>query len=196
MFVSDASHPHDLVRQLPGRARPGSYLSLSHLTDGQKPPARAEGFRAVFDTATEHLYFRSKSEVAAFFDGLDLVAALSRAPSPASPTPASGAPKTPSWPTATVHAGCTAGWPGSRDGQAHSGDLGLDPGAQRWQRSGDGAGAIEVAFARASSPEDWVLMRVAADPDGRVLVFDRNEWECFLDGARKGEFDDAASLAP
>ena len=39
-------------------------------------------------------------------------------------------------------------------------------------------------------------MRVAADPDGRVLVFDRNEWECFLDGARKGEFDDAAGLAP
>ena len=75
------------------------------------------------------------------------------------------------------------------------GQLGLDPGAQRWQRSGDGAGAIEVAFARASS-QDWVLMRVAADPDGRVLVFDRNEWECFLDGARKGEFDDAASLTP
>jgi len=87
------------------------------------------------------------------------------------------------------------------------GDLGLDPGAQHWQRSGDGAGAIEVAFAQASlvagpeagpeaSAENWVLMRVAGDPDGRVLVFDRNEWECFLDGARKGEFDDAASLAP
>ena len=95
------------------------------------------------------------------------------------------------------------------------GDLGLDPGAQHWQRSGSGAGAIEVAFAQASlvagpeagpeaspeaSPEtraeNWVLMRVAGDPDGRVLVFDRNEWECFLDGARKGEFDDAASLAP
>ncbi len=83
------------------------------------------------------------------------------------------------------------------------GDLGLDPGAQHWQRSGSGAGAIEVAFAQASlgegpeaSAENWVLMRVAGDPDGRVLVFDRNEWECFLDGARKGEFDDAASLVP
>jgi len=75
------------------------------------------------------------------------------------------------------------------------GDLGLDPGAQHWQRSGAGAGAIEVSFARAGS-EDCVLMRVAGDPAGRVLVFDRNEWECFLDGARKGEFDDAASLAP
>jgi hypothetical protein len=25
-----------------------------------------------------------------------------------------------------------------------------------------------------------------------VLVYDRNEWECFLDGVRGGEFDDAA----
>jgi hypothetical protein len=25
-------------------------------------------------------------------------------------------------------------------------------------------------------------------------VFDRNEWDCFLDGARNGEFDDATDL--
>ena len=106
-------------------------------------------------------------------------------------------------------------------------ELGIDPDAQEWQRSGDGAGAIEVTFTgrapgvsrpsgageagRAGEPgrageagragegagraEDWVLMRVAGDPDRRVLVFDRNEWECFLDGARKGEFDDAADNA-
>ena len=35
-------------------------------------------------------------------------------------------------------------------------------------------------------------MRVAGDPEQRVLVFDQHEWECFLDGARNGEFDDAA----
>jgi hypothetical protein len=35
-------------------------------------------------------------------------------------------------------------------------------------------------------------MRVAGDPDGRVLVYDRFEWECFLDGVRAGEFDTAA----
>jgi hypothetical protein len=40
---------------------------------------------------------------------------------------------------------------------------------------------------------EWVLMRVAGDPAQRVLVFDRHEWECFLDGARHGEFDDAAA---
>jgi hypothetical protein len=78
-------------------------------------------------------------------------------------------------------------------------DLGIDPGAQRWQRSGTGTGSIEIALPRAScGPEpgqDWVLMRVTGDPAGRILVFDRNEWECFLDGARNGEFDDAATFS-
>ena len=95
-------------------------------------------------------------------------------------------------------------------------DLGVDPAAQVWHRSGHGDGAIEVAFVRvggacstasaeaasaeaaapASAPADaqeWVLMRVTGDPERRVLVFDRHEWECFLDGARNGEFDDAAA---
>ena len=68
--------------------------------------------------------------------------------------------------------------------------LGIDVTALDWQRSGDGDGAIEIAFVRDGG---WVLMRVSGDPSRRVLVFDRNEWECFLDGARNGEFDDAAA---
>ena len=73
--------------------------------------------------------------------------------------------------------------------------LGIDLAAQSWQRSGEGDGAIEIAFAVVDSV-DWILMRVAGDPDQRVLVFDRNEWDCFLDGARNGEFDDAALAQP
>jgi hypothetical protein len=78
-------------------------------------------------------------------------------------------------------------------------ELGIDLAAQAWQRSGRGDGAIEVAFARSPGPRapaEWVLLRVAGDPDHRVLVFDRHEWECFLDGARNGEFDDAAAAGP
>jgi hypothetical protein len=73
-------------------------------------------------------------------------------------------------------------------------ELGIDVSMQRWQRSGDGDGAVEIAFVGGPSAEgtQWVLMRVAGDPEGRVLVYDRNEWECFLDGVRGGEFDDAA----
>jgi hypothetical protein len=73
MFVSDTSDPWALVSRYVGALAPGSYLSLSHLTDDYKPPIAAEGFRAVFDTATEHLYFRSKAKVERFFTGLELV---------------------------------------------------------------------------------------------------------------------------
>jgi hypothetical protein len=109
---------------------------------------------------------------------------------------------------------------GQSPGKPTAAELGIDPAAQVWHRSGNGDGALEVAFAHAADtdPEDahpqdadpadpadpadraaparraeWVLMRVAGDPEQRVLVFDRHEWECFLDGARKGEFDDAAA---
>jgi Domain of unknown function (DUF397) len=75
--------------------------------------------------------------------------------------------------------------------------LGVDIGALTWQRSGETAGCLEIAFVGAAdetgpASSTWVLMRVAGDPEGRVLVYDRNEWECFLDGVRGGEFDDAA----
>jgi len=74
-------------------------------------------------------------------------------------------------------------------------ELGIDVAAQRWQRSGAGDGAIEVAMVTGGGPAagDWVLMRVAGDPAGRVLVYDRHEWECFLDGVRNGEFDVGAA---
>jgi hypothetical protein len=74
-------------------------------------------------------------------------------------------------------------------------ELGIDVTAQQWRRSGEGDGTIEVARVsghQAAEPGgEWVLMRVAGDPAGRVLVYDQHEWECFLDGVRNGEFDDA-----
>jgi hypothetical protein len=72
-------------------------------------------------------------------------------------------------------------------------ELGIDVSAQAWRRSGGGDGAIEVAFVRDTGTGGrWVLMRVAGDPGGPVFVYDSHEWECFLDGAKRGEFDDAA----
>ena len=73
MFVSDGSDPYGLVARYVRALAPGSYLSLSHLSADQKPERAVAGFRAVFDTATEQLYFRSKDEVARFFSGLELV---------------------------------------------------------------------------------------------------------------------------
>ena len=83
-----------------------------------------------------------------------------------------------------------SGQPGRRKPTVHS--LGIDVAAQRWRRSGAGDGSIEVAAVDAAG-ERWMLMRVAGDPSGRVLVYDRHEWECFVDGAVAGEFDAAAT---
>jgi len=71
---------------------------------------------------------------------------------------------------------------------------GLDLGSLSWRRpagadAGGAPGVMEVAIAPRSGGGSWVLLRVAGDPDGRVLVYDEHEWECFLDGVRNGEFD-------
>jgi hypothetical protein len=68
--------------------------------------------------------------------------------------------------------------------------LGIDLDAQQWRRSGTETQAIEVAFVEALE-QRWVLMRVTDDPEARVLVYNADEWDAFLDGAKKGEFDDA-----
>ncbi|MFI0480359.1 hypothetical protein [Actinomadura sp. 9N215] len=65
-------------------------------------------------------------------------------------------------------------------------ELGVDPDALDWKRSGNDEGGIEVAFVG-----EWTLLRTAGG--GLISVFDENEWACFLDGVKKGEFDDAAS---
>ena len=99
--------------------------------------------------------------------------------------------------------GCPLGGPDTKPTLA---DLGIDPAKLDWERSGDCVGSIEIAFPAGPSRDagasrasgawgcgDWVLMRVAGDPAGRISVFDRNEWECFVEGARNGEFDAAAA---
>jgi hypothetical protein len=81
-------------------------------------------------------------------------------------------------------------------------ELGVNLAGLDWQRSGTADGALEVAFVPGPDPVPdtetsgqtvkWVLLRVAGDPAGRILVYDRVEWLNFLDGATKGEFDCAA----
>src|SRR5271163_126378 len=67
MFVSDASDPWSLVSRYVRAVGSGGYLSLSHITDDAKPPLAVDGFRRVFDQATEHMYFRSKAAIDRFF---------------------------------------------------------------------------------------------------------------------------------
>jgi hypothetical protein len=71
------------------------------------------------------------------------------------------------------------------------GELGVDVSELDWRGSGEGTGTIEVAFVTVRD-EDWVLLRVTGEPAVLISVFSRHEWDCFLDGAKNGEFDDAA----
>jgi hypothetical protein len=93
------------------------------------------------------------------------------------------------------HAGAAARRPGTARPKPAPADLGVDLANLEWRRSGAGDGSFEVAFSGSgSAPCDgagaqWVLLRVAGDLSGRVLIYDRVEWACFLDGVRGGEFD-------
>jgi hypothetical protein len=72
-------------------------------------------------------------------------------------------------------------------------ELGVNLEALKWLGSGDQPGTIQVAFVTARGA-DWVLLRELGDDGGLISVFSLFEWECFLDGAKNGEFDAAAML--
>jgi Domain of unknown function (DUF397) len=67
--------------------------------------------------------------------------------------------------------------------------------------SSETANCVEVAYHKSTASSggacvevagctcDEVRVRDSKDPDGPVLVFTRDEWRAFLDGAKKGEFD-------
>lgn len=72
-FVSDASHPHELISRYMAALPEGSYLALSHMTSDQKPPQAVQALVEVGLRAAGGGYLRSKDEIRKFFDGLQLV---------------------------------------------------------------------------------------------------------------------------
>jgi hypothetical protein len=53
------------------------------------------------------------------------------------------------------------------------------------QLSTNNGSCVEVASAAGK-----VVLRDSKNPNGPVLVYSPDEWVAFLDGAKKGEFDD------
>ena len=71
--VPDEDSPHKLVDLLMAAVAPGSYLVISHAT-GQDIGADAAGqVRELYAQASAPAVFRSRAEVAGFFEGLELV---------------------------------------------------------------------------------------------------------------------------
>lgn len=75
-FIPDEDRPYEIAATLLGAVPPGSYLAMSHQASDLYPEETAELTRVWNEQAreTERLALRGHSEVARFFDGLDLVA--------------------------------------------------------------------------------------------------------------------------
>jgi len=58
------------------------------------------------------------------------------------------------------------------------------PWAKATRSGGNGGQCVEVR-----RHDGAIQVRDSKDPDGPVLTFTAGEWDAFLDGARKGEFD-------
>jgi hypothetical protein len=73
-LVSDEEQPGRIVATIRDALPPGSYVVISHLTSAQRPEdaAQLSGTRAAEQTRVS-IFFRSREEIVALFDGLTLV---------------------------------------------------------------------------------------------------------------------------
>lgn len=67
-----------------------------------------------------------------------------------------------------------------------NGTRAADLGPVRWRRASTGRRSIEFALL----DDGRVAVRNGRDPDGPVLLYTAAEMSAFIDGARRGEFDD------
>jgi SAM-dependent methyltransferase len=73
-FIADADGPQEIVSTLARALAPGSYLVLSHASVLTADPGVAQAARTYSSSSAGSFILRTPDEVAAFFDGFDLVA--------------------------------------------------------------------------------------------------------------------------
>jgi S-adenosyl methyltransferase len=71
-FITDLENPARILAVFREALPAGSYLALSHAT-GDLRPAAAQHAAAVYDRATSPVTLRTRAQVAAFFEGWELV---------------------------------------------------------------------------------------------------------------------------
>jgi S-adenosyl methyltransferase len=71
-FITDREDPARILAVFRDALPAGSYLALSHAT-GDFRPVAAQQAASVYDQATSPVVLRTRAQVAAFFDGWDLV---------------------------------------------------------------------------------------------------------------------------
>jgi O-methyltransferase involved in polyketide biosynthesis len=195
-FIPDADDPWGLVARYTSALAGGSYLALSAPTADHMVTHKVERILEVYATSTIPSNTpRSRAEIERFFAGLAIV--------PPYQGTGPGLTTAGLWDCEDPE---TAESEGSRSfyvAVAHKplaevappvpakptvAGLRIDTGRLVWRQSSEGPRAIEVAFAWVAG-EEWILLRLNGYPDERVSLFSRFEWDCFLAGARNGEFD-------
>jgi hypothetical protein len=71
--IPDSDDPHAIVATLMAAVPPGSYLAISHLGSDLFDKERLESIKKAFGGKMQQLTWRSREEVARFFEGTDLV---------------------------------------------------------------------------------------------------------------------------
>jgi len=72
-FFADSEHPEAILARLMDVLAPGSYLAISHLARDVDGDALTETFNRLNQQMSESVVLRTQSEVARFFEGLELV---------------------------------------------------------------------------------------------------------------------------
>jgi O-methyltransferase involved in polyketide biosynthesis len=72
-FIPDADDPHEVVRRLMAELPAGSYLAIGHGASDIEPAAAAEITRRYNELSPMPVRFRSRAEIAPFFDHLEPV---------------------------------------------------------------------------------------------------------------------------
>jgi SAM-dependent methyltransferase len=72
-FFADAEDPQAIIARLAGALAPGSYLAISHLARDVHGDELTETFGRLNEQMSESVVLRTRPEVAAFFDQLELV---------------------------------------------------------------------------------------------------------------------------
>jgi SAM-dependent methyltransferase len=73
-FIKDADDPYGAVARLTKALAPGSYLVISHATADSMPPETAKAVDVADSARRVPFQFRTRTQVARFLDGMDLLA--------------------------------------------------------------------------------------------------------------------------
>jgi O-methyltransferase involved in polyketide biosynthesis len=71
-FVTDAENPREIIATFRDHMAPGSYLVLSHVSQGEDPDAADDAAR-IWDSATSPVTLRKATDIDNLFTGFDLI---------------------------------------------------------------------------------------------------------------------------